>query len=98
MATKGKARVVGPFQAVTPPDMGEDEKAAREAKPAPAPSMTPSPEAQKKLEEMSKEAKEKKATDRAYERSLTNPKFANGGYVRAADGCAQRGKTRGKMV
>ena len=24
--------------------------------------------------------------------------YANGGYVRAADGCAQRGKTRGKMV
>jgi hypothetical protein len=25
-------------------------------------------------------------------------KRAKGGYVRAADGCAQRGKTRGKMV
>jgi hypothetical protein len=25
-------------------------------------------------------------------------KKAAGGYVRAADGCAQRGKTRGKMV
>lgn len=25
-------------------------------------------------------------------------KKAKGGYVRAADGCAQRGKTRGKMV
>ncbi len=25
-------------------------------------------------------------------------KMAGGGYVRAADGCAQRGKTRGKMV
>lgn len=24
--------------------------------------------------------------------------FKNGGYVKAADGCAQRGKTRGKMV
>ena len=24
--------------------------------------------------------------------------MAKGGYVRAADGCAQRGKTRGKMV
>ena len=24
--------------------------------------------------------------------------FAKGGYVRAADGCAQRGKTRGKIV
>ena len=25
-------------------------------------------------------------------------KMAKGGYVRAADGCAQRGKTRGKMM
>ena len=24
--------------------------------------------------------------------------FKKGGYVKAADGCAQRGKTRGKMV
>jgi len=24
--------------------------------------------------------------------------MAKGGYVRAADGCAQRGKTRGKMM
>jgi hypothetical protein len=25
-------------------------------------------------------------------------KFASGGYTKAADGCVQRGKTRGKMV
>lgn len=25
-------------------------------------------------------------------------KMASGGYVRAADGCAKKGKTRGKMV
>ena len=25
-------------------------------------------------------------------------KMASGGYVKAADGCAQRGKTRGRMV
>lgn len=25
-------------------------------------------------------------------------KYAKGGYVRSADGCAQRGKTRGKIV
>lgn len=25
-------------------------------------------------------------------------KMAKGGYTKAADGCAQRGKTRGKMV
>jgi hypothetical protein len=25
-------------------------------------------------------------------------KYAKGGYVKAADGCAQRGKTRGKVI
>lgn len=25
-------------------------------------------------------------------------RYAKGGYVRAADGCAQRGKTKGKMI
>lgn len=25
-------------------------------------------------------------------------KFSSGGYTKSADGCAQRGKTRGKMV
>lgn len=32
---------------------------------------------------------------KAYEKSKGMKK---GGYVKAADGCAQRGKTRGKMV
>ena len=52
--------------------------------------------------------------DAAYDKSLTSPemvsppppkkpvkepvKKAGGGYVKAADGCVQRGKTRGKMV
>ena len=53
-----------------------------------------------------------KKIDEAYEKSLRNTemapapkapasapkKMAKGGFVRAADGCAQRGKTRGKMV
>jgi hypothetical protein len=26
------------------------------------------------------------------------PAYAKGGYVRAADGCAKKGKTKGKMV
>jgi len=52
--------------------------------------------------------------DEAYEKSLTSPEMVNppppkkpakdpvkkasGGYVRAADGCCKKGKTRGKMV
>lgn len=34
---------------------------------------------------------------KAYDNSRQNMK-AGGGYVKAADGCAMRGKTRGKMV
>lgn len=29
---------------------------------------------------------------------VSKKKFASGGYTKAADGCVQRGKTRGKMV
>jgi hypothetical protein len=60
--------------------------------------------------QMMQEAKDKKAAPKledAYNKSLTNTapapatpgskKMANGGYVRAADGIASRGKTRGKM-
>lgn len=33
---------------------------------------------------------------KAHEKKMHN--MAGGGYVRAADGCAQRGKTKGKMI
>jgi hypothetical protein len=60
------------------------------------------------IQEMEDEKMAPKLED-AYNQSLTStemPKsmdksssgYANGGYVRAADGCAQRGKTRGKLV
>lgn len=54
-----------------------------------------------------------KKIDAAHDKSLTSPemvappppkkpeppkKMAKGGYVRAADGCAQRGKTKGRMI
>ena len=32
------------------------------------------------------------------DKMFTPVKKAKGGYVKAADGCAQRGKTRGRMV
>ena len=34
--------------------------------------------------------------DEAYEKSRTSMK--KGGYVKAADGCAKKGKTKGRMV
>ena len=39
--------------------------------------------------------KTQEQTDKAYKEASGMKK---GGYVKAADGCAQRGKTRGKMV
>ncbi len=32
------------------------------------------------------------------EKKAYKKKFSSGGYTKAADGCVQRGKTRGKMV
>ncbi len=52
------------------------------------------------------EAKMRKQMSDAYDKASSLGKkkggkikaYAKGGYVRAADGCAQRGKTRGRMV
>ena len=50
---------------------------------------------------------ERRAAEKAYNAADTTggmkkggkvKKYAKGGYVKAADGCAQRGKTRGRMV
>jgi hypothetical protein len=43
------------------------------------------------------ERKMQEATDKAYEASRTTP-YRKGGFVKAADGIAKRGKTRGTMV
>jgi len=43
------------------------------------------------------ERKMQEATDKAYEASRTTP-YRKGGFVKSADGIAQRGKTRGTMV
>lgn len=67
--------------------------------------------AERAARQMLADKKDLAATQKAYERSLTNTppapatpasapveKKAKGGYVAAADGCAQRGKTKGRMV
>lgn len=41
------------------------------------------------------ESREAEATQKAYDKATG---MKGGGYVKAADGCAQRGKTRGTMV
>lgn len=53
--------------------------------------------AEKAAREEQAEKKMQEATDKAYEASRTTP-YRKGGYVKAADGIAQRGKTRGTMV
>ena len=104
---KARPRVVGPFQAVNPPEMDADERAAREVRPPPPPpSMTPTPEAQRKMEEQLRDQLQQREMDRAANisrrSSMGTLKKAKGGMVgsasKRADGCAQRGKTRGKMV
>lgn len=43
------------------------------------------------------ERKMQEATDKAYEASRTTP-YRKGGYVKAADGIAKKGKTRGTTI
>lgn len=79
----------------------------------PRPDMRPKEEQQADIAEQSKKQaaeREKAAVQRAEdeemdkkmrearERAKKRPLFNKGGYVRSADGCAKKGKTRGKMV
>ncbi len=59
----------------------------------PLPGM-PSPIEQAYIDRMQKKKSEQKEPPKTEKPK----KMAKGGYVRAADGCAQRGKTRGKIV
>lgn len=67
--------------------------------------MTPTPEQTRRMEEIVKEAKTQERTKRAYDQAAPNSMrlgFASGGSVgsasKRADGCAERGKTKGRMV
>ena len=62
---------------------------------------TPSKESQQAAADAAMRAKEEKAPTTKTEMGKKKGgcvKMAKGGYVRSADGCAQRGKTRGKLV
>ena len=65
--------------------------------------------AEKAAREMIADKKAGEAAEKAYNAASKTPpapkesasepkKMAKGGYVKAADGCAQRGKTKGRMV
>ena len=104
-----KPRRLDPMEAATPPEMGEDEMEARRPRPRPAPSMIPSPEMQDKLKAQQEDAEMDENMDRASEISrrssmgtLKPKQYAKGGSVssasKRADGCAQRGKTKGRFI
>ena len=68
--------------------------------------------AEKEARQEQADRKMRDAAEKAYNRSLTKTEFppdprdavrgqkgyAKGGFVKAADGCCQRGKTKGRMV
>jgi len=53
------------------------------------------PKMRMQMEEEARDRKMQEAADKAYKKAAG---LRSGGYVRAADGCAQRGKTRGRML
>lgn len=122
MATAPKKRqeprVLGPFEAATPPDTSEDEAVVqrnierlnRVRQSDMMRDRTPSPEMQRKLQQQAEEEKMQRDMNRAAReapaRSMgtfdPTTRYAKGGSVssasKRADGCAVKGKTRGKFV
>jgi hypothetical protein len=105
MATQRKsAKPVGPFQAVNPP---EDVGAPPEMPMKPlTDEMKPSPEVLRKADEEERLSRLRDESGRAENISRRSAmgtlKRASGGSVssasKRADGCAQRGKTKGRFV
>lgn len=67
--------------------------------------LTPTPEQTRRMEEIVKESKTQSRTNKAYDEAAPRSMrlgFASGGSVgsasKRADGCAQRGKTKGRML
>jgi hypothetical protein len=61
--------------------------------------------AEREARQMMADKKAAEAAEKAYNAASTTPpkpapakKMAKGGYAKAADGCAQRGKTKGKLI
>ena len=97
---KEKPRNLGSMRAATPPDMSENEAAVRDAEARAAQaremSMMPAPGvAERAMEEVRRE-RERTQMGEAYDKAMKG--YKGGGYVKAADGCAKRGKTKGRMV
>jgi len=66
---------------------------------------TPTPEEMQRLRKTYKGVKQDMLNEKGSTAPTTSTemgegklKFKKGGYVKAADGCAQRGKTKGRMI
>lgn len=58
-----------------------------------------SPEQLEELQQQRRERQQRKAADMApTTKTEMGKRYAKGGYVRSADGIAQRGKTRGRVM
>ena len=74
---------------------------ARRAPPADA---AVSPAMAARMAQMLKEKRDREANTRAYDKAMPNPEYKKGGCVKKyagggrVDGCATKGKTRGRMV
>lgn len=94
-------RDLGSMRAPQPMGMGEDERMENERleRLRRMASEMDTSGADRAMGEM-RDVKEREAMGRAYEQAAPRSMkgYANGGYVKAADGCAQRGKTKGRFV
>jgi hypothetical protein len=93
MATKDRVYTADMGQPPSEDDMSAAPKPKPAPKPAPAAS-TPKPKPKPK----DKDATPNAVLDDVMARGGRVKKMATGGFVRAADGIAQRGKTKGRMV
>ena len=94
------------------PVMEDEFLRGKEAGPTPRPAprrdmMVPSSEEEMKMRRQVEDERMMRRMQEAYDRAAPESmkakggkvkKYSAGGYTKAADGCAQRGKTRGKMV
>lgn len=106
---RARPRPLGPFEAATPPVEVEQNRVMRRPPPPPPPSNIPSPEVQQRIRQQLEDQRMDEAMDRAADISRRSSmgtykeeRKAKGGMVgsasKRADGCAQRGKTRGKFI
>jgi hypothetical protein len=112
MPKRMKPKTLGPMQAPTPPDTSQDDAQAqanvnrlldlRRADNSPIPTLEQQERMRRQKEESDMDTATDKAAQDATRRSMGTFQYAGGGSVSSAssraDGCAQRGKTKGRMI